>query len=327
MPRTSWNVEPGKITIYPKRALRITALIFFVLFAAISVVIYTGSLAAGSSTAFLFYGLTVLVPFILYCIGESSITFNASTRTVSRNIFFLPLGSLPFDEIATIERYQVIGSGFNYMLFKRSNRHGKGWIVSGGYSKDTNKNLLEFENEVLPKIDELVFANAPLKQKQIIYDFEFFTSVGDVYAVKGNKIGSLILGIILVGVTIAILTSSTFMEYDPAFKRILVTYFPLVLGLIFINAYFSSIVFDKNRREIIHSTLAGRIKRTYSFDDLIHFQVLRKSTNFVYTGTEVNAQIDLRKKNRIHPLPLRSFRSTKKIERFLDEANTILGRI
>lgn len=327
MTKTKWLIEPSTLTIYPKRVLRLVGLIFFVLIAVL--LLYLNQLSGFySSSMGLFYnGFLLLVPILLILVGESKIVFDGSSRKLYKKISFLTIGSIPFDDIAAVEPYQIIGSGFNYRLFKKSNRHGQGLIISSGYNKGTNANLIAFENEVLPKIDELVFANAPVIAKQKIYDFEFFIEEGGIYTVRDNKLGGLIVGLILIAVTIAILCTPSFMDSENSFKRILTTYFPLVIGLVFVFAYFSSIIFDKHAQKIIHSTFAGRIKKEYNFNDLIRFQIIRKTTNFIYSGTEVRAQLDLNKDNKVKELMLRNFRSTKKIERFLDEANTILGRL
>lgn len=327
MAKTKWIIGPGTLTIYPKRNLRIFGLIFFVLIAAFifflsrSVQGYSAGLTLG------YYGCLLLIPLLLIFIAETKIIFDGSSRVLYKKIGFLPVGSIPFDDIASVQAYEIMGSGYNYRLFKKSNRHGKGIIVSSGYSKATNPNLIQFQQEVLPKIDELVFANAPVISKQAIYDFQFFKDEGGVYLLRDNKVGSFIIGLFLIGITVAILFRPDFLTNEGSFQKILITYFPAVLGLALLFAATSNIRFDKSQRKIIRSTFAGRVLKEYPFDDLVRFHIIRKTTNLIYSGTEVRAEILLPAKNKTTTLILKSFIGTKKIERFLDEANTILGRI
>lgn len=327
MAKTKWIIGPGTLTIYPKRNLRIIGIIFFVLFAAF--IFFLSRSMQGYSTGFTFgyYGFLLLIPLMLIFAAETKVVFDGSSRILYQKIAFLPTGSIPFDDIASVEPYEILGSGFNYKLFRKSNRHGRGLLVSAGYSKATDANLIAFQQEVLPKIDELVFANAPVIHKQAIYDFKFFREEGGVYLLRDNKIGSFIIGLIFIGATVAILFSPDFLSQEGSIQKILITYFPAIIGLALLFAATSNIRFDKNQRMIIRSTFAGRVVKEYSFDDLIRFQVIRKTTNLIYSGTEVRAEIFLPAKNKTTILNLKSFIGTKKIERFLDEANTILGRI
>lgn len=327
MAKTKWIIEPGTLTIYPKRNLRVVGLIFFVLIAAF--IFYLSTSLQGYSAGFTFgyYGFLLLIPLLLIFIAETKVIFDGNNRTLYKKIAFLPTGSIPFDDIAAVQAYEVLGNGFNYRLFRKSNRHGKGLIVSNGYSKASNPNLIQFQQEVLPKIDELVFANAPVIPKQTIYDFKFFKEEGGVYLLRDNKLGSLIFGLIFIGATVAILFNPDFMANENAFKRIFISYLPAAIGLGLLFAATSNIRFDKTQKKIIRSTFAGRVVKEYPFDDLIRFQIIRKTTNFIYSGTEVGAEILLAAKNKTTTLILKNFTGTKKIERFLDEANTILGRI
>lgn len=327
MAKTKWILEPNTLTIYPKRNLRIVGLIFFILVAVFIYFLSREMIGYSMTTSIIYYGLLLMIPLLLVFAAESKVIFNGTDRRLYKKIGFLPVGSIPFDDIAAVELYETLGSGFNYSLFRKSNRHGKGLVVSAGYSKATDANHIQYQNEVLPKIDELVFANAPLVSRQAIFDFEFFKEEGGVYVLRQNKTGSLILGLIMIGITVAIWLNPDFMINETAFKRILVTYFPLLIGLVLIYTFFSSFKFDKNQRKIIHSTWGGRKVTEYGFDDLIRFQIIRKTTNLIYSGTEVNAEIYLPHKEKMKTLAIRSFFSTKKIDRFLDEANTILGRI
>ncbi|WP_412466526.1 hypothetical protein [Pedobacter sp. KLB.chiD] len=327
MAKTKWIIGPDTLTIYPKGNLRIIGIIFFVFFAAF--IFFLSKSMERYSTGFTngYYGILLLIPLMLIFVAETKVLFYGSSRVLYKRIAFLPIGSIPFDDIASVEPYEISGSGFNYKLFRNSNRHGRGLSVSAGYSKATEANLIAFQQEVLPKIDELVFANAPIIPKQTIYDFRFFKEEGDVYLLRDNKIGSFIVGLIFIGATVTILFSPDFLSTEGSFQKILITYFPALIGLALLFAASSNIRFDKNQSKIIRSTFAGRFKKEYSFDDLIRFQVIRKTTNFIYSGTEVRAEIFVPAKNKTITLNLKSFIGTKKIERFLDEANTILGRI
>ncbi|KQM79159.1 hypothetical protein ASE74_00895 [Pedobacter sp. Leaf216] len=327
MAKTKWIIEPSTLTIYPKRNLRIIGIIFFVLIAAF--IFYLSRSIQGYSygLTFGYYIFMLLIPLLLVFVAETKIIFDGNSRRLYKKIGFLPTGSIAFDDIASVQAYEILGSGFNYRLFKKSNRHGKGLIVSSGYSKATNANLIQFQQEVLPKIDELVFANAPFIPKQAIYDFKFFKEEGGVYLLRDNKIGSLIIGLFLIGITVAILLTPNALSSEGSIKRLLITYFPAVIGLALLFAATSNIRFDKTQRKIIRSTFAGRVVKEYPFDDLIRFQIIRKTTNLIYSGTEVRAEIEIPAKNKAITLILKNFIGTKKIDRFIDEANTILGRI
>jgi hypothetical protein len=327
MAKTKWIIEPSTLTIYPKRNLRIVGLIFFVLIAGFIFFLSRSLQGYSSGFTFGYYGFLLLVPLLLIFIAETKVIFDGNSRKLYKKIGFLPIGSIPFDDIASVQAYEILGSGYNYRLFKKSNRHGKGLIVSSGYNKASNANLIQFQQEVLPKIDELVFANAPVVPKQTIYDFQFFKEEGGVYLLRDNKIGSLIIGLILIGVTVAILLNPNFLTNEGSIQKILLTYFPSLIGLALLFAATSNIRFDKAQRKIIRSTFAGRVVKEYPFDHLIRFQIIRKTTNFIYSGTEVRAEIELPAKNKITTLILKNFTGTKKIDRFIDEANTILGRI
>ncbi|MEH3113624.1 hypothetical protein [Pedobacter terrae] len=327
MAKTKWIIGPSTLTIYPKRNLRIIGIIFFVLFAAF--IFFLSRSMQGYSTGFTFgyYGFLLLIPLMLIFAAETKVIFDGSSRILYKRIAFLPIGSIPFDDIASVEPYEILGSSFNYKLFRKSNRHGRGLQVSAGYSKASDANLIAFQQEVLPKIDELVFAYAPASPKQTIYDFKFFREEGGVYLLRDNKIGSFIFGLIFIGATVAILFSPDFFSGEGSFQKVLITYFPALIGLALLFAATSNVRFDKNQRKVIRSTFKGRFNKEYPFDDLIRFQVIRKTTNFIYSGTEVRAEIFLPAKNKTITLNLKSFIGTKKIEHFLDEANTILGRI
>lgn len=325
MAKTFWVSEPDTLTIYPARIARRLSIIYFIVFTALLVFLYTSKTLISTTHTFLIYeGFILLISLIVFLMGERKVIFDADNRQLTGEILGITTSTTPFDQIAAITPYDTMGA-ISYRAFTKSDRHGKGILLSCGYSKQSNPNLITYEQEVLPRINELVFSNRPLHVKQVIYDFEFFKEENGIYKITHNKLAGLISGILLIALTVFILFHPGFMDDRESYKRILVTYFPAVIGLILVNAFFSSVSFDKNNRQIIDTTLGGLIKKVYSFDDFIQFQIVRKSTNFIYTDTEVKAMIDLHGQGKTRHLLLINFRRTKKIERFIDEANTILG--
>jgi hypothetical protein len=268
--------------------------------------------------------MILVICLILFGIGERKVIFDSSSQQMYVKMFGVTTSSTPFDQIAAVTPYQTMGA-ISYRVFTKKNRHGRGIPISGGYSRQTNKNLIQYQQEALPRIDELVFSNRPPEVKQAIYEFQFFKEEGGVYTITKNKTGGLVFGVLLCALTIYALFHPEFMSDEVSYKRILVTYFPLLIGLALICACFTSISFDKNRRQIIVSYLGGITRKEYSFDDFVRFQIVRKSTNFVYSGTEVKALLNIPDKGKTRELFLRNFTGTKKIERFIDEASTILG--
>ncbi|QNK64286.1 hypothetical protein H7F33_07315 [Pedobacter sp. PAMC26386] len=324
MTKTVWVNDFDTLTIYPARIARRMSIIYFIAFTALIILLYLTKTISSSSTLLIFEGLILLFSSIIFASGERKVVFDGDSRQLYTRLFGLTTATLPFDQIAAITPYDTMGS-ISYRAFSKENRHGKGILISAGYTKRNNTNLIAYEQEVLPRINELVFSNRPLQTKATIYDFEFFKEENGIYTIKDNKVGGLIFGILLIALTVWIWKNPGFMNDVVNYKQIMVTYLPMVIGAVLVNAFFSKISFDKNHRQIIYSTLGGIIKKVYSFDDFIRFLIVRKTTNFIYTGTEVKAQIEIPDKGKTRNMLLIHFRNTKKIERFIDEANSIMG--
>lgn len=326
MAKTYWVNDSDTLTIYPARAVRTLSVVYLFIFSVINIVLYINHILNSVSGALIFEALIVVICLFLFALGTRKVVFDRGSRMMYLKVFNLVIRSIPFDKIASITPYGMMG-GTNYRVFTRENKHGKGIMISAGYAKRTNQNLIAYEQEVLPKINELVFSNRPIKPKEAVYDFKYFKENGNIYKLSYGKVMNLIVGIYLSALTVYLLLHPGFLANEVGYKRILITFFPLLLGLILINSFFSVVIFDKGNRQITNSTLGGLIKRVYSFDDFYRFVIVRKRINFIYTGTEVRAQLRVpNTDNKFRQFFLIHFRNTKKIEHFIDEADTILGR-
>lgn len=326
MAKTYWINDSDTLTIYPARIVRTLSIVYLLVFSVMNIVLYANHILNSISGVLIFEMLIVVICLIIFGLGARQVIFDRDSRMMYIKVFNLTMRSIPFDQIAAITPYDVMG-GTSYRVFTKENRHGKGIMISAGYAKRNHQNLMAYEQEVLPKINELVFSNRPIKPKTAIYDFKYFKENGNVYTLSYGKIMNLIAGLLLAALTAYILFHPGFLENEAGYKKLLVTYFPLLLGLILINSFFSVVIFDKGNRQITDSTLGGLIKRVYSFDDFYRFVIVRKSVNFIYSGTEVKAQLRIPNTgNKFRQLLLIHFRSTKKIQHFIDEADTILGR-
>ncbi|WP_010603008.1 hypothetical protein [Pedobacter agri] len=70
----------------------------------------------------------------------------------------------------------------------------------------------------------------------------------------------------------------------------------------------------------------GLGNKTYSFDHFNGIQTVRKSTNLIYSGTDVQLYFLKPGDQKEEVMVLSSFFSTKKVERFVAEVNSIITR-
>lgn len=322
MAKTKWTIEADNLTIYPSLIARTLSIIYFIAASALIITLFINqNIPLGS---LINYEIFILVTsLVLFGVGGRHIFFDGINQIMSVKVFGIAIKNIPFNQIGKVTSYSVAGS-YCYKIFTAAYSHGRGIAVSAGYSKATDQNLIAYQQEVLPKIDQLVFASQPLIAKPVIYDFKYFKEENGVYKVKSDRVASLIFGILLIGVTPLILNTPDFMSNDSDIKRILVTYFPLVIGLVLASTFFRSVKFDKNSRQIIHKSITGL--KVYSYNDFIRFLIVRKTTNLIYSGTEIKAEIYLPETKKVKVLFLTSFWKTKKVQRFIDETNTILGK-
>jgi hypothetical protein len=326
MTKTKWLVEPNRIIIYPSFILRLIALISGGILTCIWLFIIISTMQYGVNPG-IFLGLIfiLIMVLIMTAAGNTTLTFDAATRRMYKRPFgMLSAQTLDFDQIAAI---QSVGgtTGMTYRAYLKSDRHGKGIIISPGFRDAQDKNAIRFRQEVLPQLEAMVVGGQPTAANTMplpITTFEYYDEKDNIYTLKQSKTGSIVLVIILLAVW-------GWMLYMPGIsKTTSQKMWPLVLLaipiLLIIYGLFTTISLDKNNRKIVRASFGSLFRKEYSFDDFVRFLIVRKTTNLVYAGTDVRMQLNVGNQSR--ELNLRSFQKTNKIERFLEETGSILGR-
>lgn len=278
-----------------------------------------------SSIPLLIVLLSILALFV--ALAGTSVEFDVSNALMSKKLFgLLPISSVPFSRIYGINPVSNMMGGYKYFLFKKENRYGKGLLVSCSYGKSDDPNAIAFVDEVINPIHSLLEAyDGPDDFKpQLIEDYRFFKVEGESYIIKKNKIGNILLGLIFLGIGIHELTPTAWLGQGFSLGRICFFLFTFIGGPAITLAGLTEVILDKSSRLLTRKNPIGLGNKTYSFDDFSGVQTVRKSTNLIYTGTDVQLYFVEQQTGKQEVIALQNFFRPKKVERFIAELNTII---
>lgn len=324
--KTRWKVEPERVTIYPYGLSYILAAVLAAIFIGIFFVYNNSTQSSLSDSGPLILVLLIIVLLFVGFAG-TSIEFNNLNGVMRKKLMgFIPLSSIPYSQIHGISPVSNMAGSYTYRLFKKDQRYGKGVLVSSSYTKNEDPNAIAFIEEVVNTIHHQLKAHdSPGDFKPLqIESYKYFDVQGSGYTQKKNRAGSIILGVLLLGVGIHELTPDAWLGHELNIGRICFLLFMFVGGAALILGGFTKVVFDKYTREIIRKNPIGLGNKTYSFDEFTGLQTVRRSTNFIYSGTDVQMYFLKAGKTREEVLVLQSFFRTGKIERFIAEVNSII---
>jgi hypothetical protein len=324
--KTRWKIEPDRVTVYPFGLYYILAAILAVIFAAgyFIYIYYLQNPIAASIPL-----LIVLIGFILLFIAwaGTSIEFSISSGIMRKKLFgVLPIRSIPFSKIYGISPVSNTMGGYKYKVFKKDDRYGKGMLVSCAYGKADDKNAISFVEEVVTPIHKHLEAHdSPDDFKPVnITAYKYFDVQGSSYILKKNKVGSIILGIVLLSIGIHELTPDAWLGQGYSIGRICFLIFTIVGGPIILLTSFTEVRLDKSSRTMTRSNPTGLGNKTFIFEDFNGMQTVRRSTNFIYSGTDVQLYFLQHASQKEDVIVLQSFFSTRKVERFIAEVNSII---
>jgi hypothetical protein len=237
---------------------------------------------------------------------------------------FIPVSNIPFSKLQGINAVSNMAGSYNYRLFKKDARYGSGIVVSSGYTKSDDPNAIAFVEEAVPVIHgflDLHDSPAEYVTEPITF-FRFFNQNGNLYTIKNKKIGAILFGLLFIVIGFFLLT----IETNGIVAKVVIVAATLFLALVFLNAAYTTITFDTATQTIERSGVAKFLNRRYQFGAFAGIQTLRRSINFVYTGTDINMYFDVPDKNGKQDLfTIIALKKSGDIERFVQELNEIMG--
>jgi hypothetical protein len=329
--QTRWNVEAQRVTLYPYRifnALSIAFAIVLVGFVVVAYIMLEQDPVVSFSTGepiFITFGIIVA---LIWAVGRTVVVFDNEARMMRKKLFgILSIRSERFDDLANVGMVRNTMGGFNYRAFPKRDKYGKGVVVSASYAKDDDPNAIALSDEAFSVISKFLSAGYQVNDNAqlLITDFKFYDNNPPYYSIKRNVVGGLIIGLALLAVGVNELINHSITQDSDTFHKVLVIVAFLGFGAIFSFSAFTKVTFDTNAKTVSREHILGLGNQTYSFADFINFQITRRTTNMIYSGTDVKMYFQIPGSNKQKVLQLKSFRSTKKIDRFLEESRYIMG--
>lgn len=324
--QTRWKLEPERVTIYPYGLSYILSAVLAVAFAVI-LFLYLKYQNASLSDSLPLVLVLLLIVVLFWSFAATSIEFDNRSGNMRKLLMgIIPLTTIPFAKIQGISPVSNLYGSYKYRLFRKDAKYGKGVLVSCAYTKNDDPNAVAFVDEAVTTIHSYLdahdspsdFVSAP------ITSFKYFEEQNGQYILKKNKVGSTILGLALLAIGIHELTPGAWLGHDLSIGRICMLIFTIVGGPAIILAGFTSVTFDTIKRTIERKSPIGLGNRLYSFDDFNGIQTVRKSMNFIYSGTEVQLFFIKPAAEKQEVIVLQSFYRSSNVERFVQEVNALI---
>lgn len=324
--KTRWTIESDKITIFPYGWYFVISVILAVLFIAFTLAVYIMEPYSFTSA------MTILAPFFLvmlvlfFASGYTNIVFdNNNFKMTKRWMGFVPVVTKSFDQLHGVNVMKQSTGGFNFRIYPRNDKFGKGVAISCYYNKDSHPNCIAFTSEVIPLIHRYLDMNSPLpEQKEIITAYQYFTESNGIYTYKQRKIGMVILFLACLALGIHECTPFAYSLYKSDAFRIAMMVGPFLFAAIFLNALFMKIIFDTKNRIVEKSSPArwGNLKMPFEYFQ--NFHMIRKTTNGAYSGTEIHMIFHEPGAKNTKSMMIRQVQNTKKIDRLVEEIKSIM---
>ncbi|RFM32037.1 hypothetical protein [Chitinophaga silvisoli] len=324
--KTRWTVESDRITIYPYGWYFVVSVILAVLLIGFTIAVYIMEPYSFAHT------MTILTPFfvaflaLFFANGYTHIVFDNTSFTMTKKwLGIIPVVTKSFDQLHGINVMRQSTGGFNFRMYPKDNKFGKGIALSSYYTKDSHPNCVAFTSEVIPLIHKYLDMSSPLtEQKEIITEYQYFTESNGIYTYKQRRVGMIIFAIACLALGIHEMTPYAYFQDKNDLVRFLFIVGPLLFALIFLNAMFMTITFDTKNRMVEKKSPARLGNLKMPFEYFQNFHMIRKTTNGAYSGTEVHMIFHEPGAKNTKSMMIRQVQNTRKIDRLIDEIKSIM---
>ena len=323
--KTRWKIEPSRVVIFPYGAFYIFVPIMAVLGAGL-LFLYTHYQNVAVAEFLPLVLLILLIVILMWGAANTYIEFDNRQGRMRKMLFgFIPTVTIPFAELQGINVVSQINTGsYNYNVFRKDARHGKGVVVSSAYTRNDDPNAIAFVNEAVPAIHgylDLYDRPEDFVQKPIT-SYKYFEQEGSAYKVKNRKVGSIILGLLFFGVGIWLFS----VPADSVLAILLCIALFFLFGLVFINAAFTQLIFDPQAQTVKRTGLFRFLNKQYDFADFTGIQTIRHTMNLIYVRTSINLYFEVPGKNgKQNALTVASLYRGRSVDRFIEEFYQIMG--
>lgn len=326
--KTRWTIDDARIIIYPYRVFLIFSIVLGVLFGGLLFLFTTVERSSANtmgSVALLLAAIVIL--FLAY--SRTQIIFDRSNGSMQQKLLgLIPIRTIPFDRLHGVNTVTQQYGGFNFRIFSKNNKYGKGITISSGYGTETNPNAVAFRQEVIPLIHEYIAQYAPLTEhtNSAITTYQYFNENAGIYKLKNKKAGAILIGIAMLALGIHECTGTAWIHTNGTTGKIVAICFCFGIGLIVLLAAFTRVILNPAARTIERISPIGIGGQKYSFNDFSGFHTVRKSYNMVYTGTDVQMYFTPPGAKQPSVMTVSSIRQSRKIERFIEEIKSIMEK-
>ncbi|AMR34005.1 hypothetical protein A0256_22420 [Mucilaginibacter sp. PAMC 26640] len=322
--KTRWLIEPNSVSIYPYGVFYIFTIVIAILFTGL-LLVYIKYQNTTISESLPFVLLLLLIIALFWGFAATQIEFDNSKGRMRKLLMgFIPVTTLPFSKLQGINAVSNMAGSYNYRLFKKDARYGNGIVVSAGYTKNDDQNAVAFVDEAVYVIHGFLDLHDSEADSisEPITSYRFFNQEGHLYTIKNKKMGALFFGLLLLVIGFFLMR----IETNGVLSKIVIVAATLFLALIFFNAAYTTITFDKVAQTVERTGVAKFLNRKYNFGAFAGIQTLRRSLNFVYLGTDVNMYFDVPDKiGKQEFLTIISIKKSADIERFIQELNQVIA--